>query len=128
MLNHLRQPVSFTVTGGGGVKLHVEESGNVHGRPLLFLHGGSQCSLCWKKQIHSELALDYRLVTMDFRGHGQSDKPAQGYADGRLWAEDIHSVIREMGLIQPVLVGWSFAGIPLLESCLGNQIQPSGCP
>lgn len=115
MLNHLRQPVSFTVTGGGGVKLHVEESGNVHGRPLLFLHGGSQCSLCWKKQIHSELALDYRLVTMDFRGHGQSDKPAQGYADGRLWAEDIHAVIRELGLNQPVLVGWSFAGIPLLD-------------
>lgn len=70
MLNHLRKPVSFTVTGGGGVKLHVEESGNVHGRPLLFLHGGSQCSLCWKKQIHSELAQDYRLVTMDFADTG----------------------------------------------------------
>ncbi|MGY4760093.1 alpha/beta fold hydrolase [Paenibacillus caseinilyticus] len=113
--NEWRKPTTHLVTGGGGVKLHVEESGNVHGRPLLFIHGGSQCRLCWNKQIHSELASDFRLVTMDLRGHGLSEKPKDGYGEARLWAEDVHTVIQELKLIQSVLVGWSFAGIPILD-------------
>ncbi|AGN70642.1 hypothetical protein B2K_39070 [Paenibacillus mucilaginosus K02] len=81
----------------------------------MFIHGGSQCRLCWNKQIHSELASDFRLVTMDLRGHGLSEKPKDGYGEARLWAEDVHTVIQELKLIQSVLVGWSFAGIPILD-------------
>lgn len=36
---------THTVTGGGGVRLHVKEAGNRAGRPILFIHGFSQCSL-----------------------------------------------------------------------------------
>jgi non-heme chloroperoxidase len=34
-----------TITGGGGVRLHVVETGNPGGRPILFIHGFSQCWL-----------------------------------------------------------------------------------
>ncbi|WNQ09594.1 alpha/beta hydrolase [Paenibacillus aurantius] len=113
--NEWRKPTVHSVTGGGGVKLHVEEFGNVHGPHILFIHGGSQSRLCWNKQIHSELASDFRLVTMDLRGHGLSQKPKDGYGEAQLWADDIHAVIRELKLMQPALVGWSFAGIPILD-------------
>jgi non-heme chloroperoxidase len=69
------------ITGGGGAQLHVVESGNLQGRPILYIHGLSQCWLQWTRQISSDLAQDHRLVAMDMRGHGLSDKPLQGYDD-----------------------------------------------
>ena len=99
-----------TVTGGGGIQLHVEETGNPHGRPILFIHGLSQCGLCWKKQMESDLANDFRLIAMDIRGHGLSDKPQGVYGDAKLWADDVHAVITGLGLDRPVLSGWSYGG------------------
>lgn len=100
-----------TVTGGGGIKLHVAETGNPQGRPILFIHGFSQCGLCWKKQMESDLANDFRLVALDIRGHGLSDKPQGAYGDTQLWADDVNAVITELALEKPVLVGWSYGGV-----------------
>ncbi len=98
------------VTGGGGIQLHVEETGNPQGKPILFIHGFSQCRLCWNKQINSDLANDFRLVTLDNRGHGLSDKPQDAYGDTQLWAEDIQAIITTLELDHPVLSGWSYGG------------------
>ena len=103
------------VTGGGGARLHVVETGNSGGRPLVFLHGFSQSWLAWQRQMRSTLADDYRLVALDLRGHGRSDKPAAGYADTALWAEDVAAVLRELMLEQPVLIGWSYGTIVILD-------------
>ncbi len=101
---------SHKVSGGGGVRLHVDEAGVREGRPILFIHGFSQSRLTWRRQMESELARRYRLLAMDLRGHGLSDKPQDAYGDARLWAEDIDAVIRSLGLDRPVLVAWSYAG------------------
>src|SRR4030095_14483325 len=63
-----------TITGGGGVQLHLVETGNPNGRPILFIHGFSQCWLAWSRQLTSDLTDRYRLVAMDLRGHGLSEK------------------------------------------------------
>ena len=73
------------VAGGGGVQLHVVETGNQRGRPILFIHGASQCSLQWNLQMNSSLADVHRLVALDVRGHGLSDKPRDAYNDSKLW-------------------------------------------
>jgi non-heme chloroperoxidase len=65
-----------TITGGGGVQLHVVETGDPNGRPILFIHGFSQCWLAWSRQLHSDLADRYRLVAMDMRGHAYRRNPA----------------------------------------------------
>jgi non-heme chloroperoxidase len=110
-----RQLDHTRVTGGAGVKLHVAEAGNPTGRPIVFIHGFSQSSLCWRRQMDSDLATDFRLVTMDLRGHGQSDKPLDGYSDHLLWADDLNAVIQELRLEQPVLCGWSYGSIVILD-------------
>jgi non-heme chloroperoxidase len=102
---------TYSVIGGGGLRLHVRETGNPHGKPILFIHGFSQCGLAWNKQLHSDLAKDFRLLAMDIRGHGLSDKPRDVYGDSKLWADDIQAVITPLGLDKPVLVGWSYGGI-----------------
>jgi pimeloyl-ACP methyl ester carboxylesterase len=60
----------------------------------------------------SVLANDFRLVAFDVRGHGASEKPTDvsRYADDRLFADDVHSVMEAFKLRRPVLVGWSYAG------------------
>src|SRR5688500_18939840 len=93
---------THTVTGGGGCQLHVEETGNPDGRAILFIHGFSQCRLSWSRQVDSDLADDFRLVTIDARGHGLSDKPRDAYGDSKLWADDIQAIITALGLDRPI--------------------------
>ena len=103
------------VSGGGGVQIHVVETGNPRGRPILFLHGVSQCWLTWDRQMNSGLAEKYRLVAMDLRGHGLSDKPRDAYQDSQLWADDVHAVIEELKLDHPVLSGWSYGPLVFFD-------------
>ena len=106
---------SQIITGGGGARLHLVEAGNPDGRPILFIHGFSQCWLAWGRQLNSALADDYRLVAMDLRGHGLSDKPVDGYAGSGLWADDVDAAIRELGLDRPILCGWSYGPLVILD-------------
>ena len=101
------------ITGGGGVQLHVVEAGNPRGRPILFIHGFSQCWLQWNRQMNSSLVDDHRLVALDLRGHGRSDKPRDGYDDSKQWADDVNAVIQTLDLDRPV----SPAGPTVRSSC-----------
>jgi non-heme chloroperoxidase len=106
---------SHMITGGGGVRLHVLEAGNSKGRPIVFIHGFSQCSLAWTRQLTSTLADTFRLVSVDLRGHGLSDKPRDAYNDSRLWADDLRAIIQTLGLDHPVLCGWSYGPLVILD-------------
>jgi pimeloyl-ACP methyl ester carboxylesterase len=102
----------YAVRGGGGVTLRAREWGNPEGPGILFIHGWSQCDLCWSSQVVGDLAEQFRLVTFDNRGHGASDKPedADSYCHGRLWADDVAAVIEATRLETPVVVAWSYGG------------------
>ncbi|HVG63229.1 MAG TPA: alpha/beta hydrolase [Hyalangium sp.] len=110
------RPVQLhTVKGAGGVELCVAEAGNPQGPAVLFVHGFCQSHQAWQRQLHSSLGLDFRLVALDLRGHGRSGKPETGYIDSRLWAEDLHAVITTLRLERPVLVGWSYGGVVVID-------------
>lgn len=106
---------SHKIAGGGGVQLHLVETGNSAGRPILFVHGFSQCWLAWSRQLSSDLADDYRLVALDMRGHGLSDKPHDAYADSRAWADDVAAAIQALSLDRPILCGWSYGSLVTLD-------------
>jgi non-heme chloroperoxidase len=108
---------AHTVTGGGGLRLHVREWGRADGPPILFIHGWSQNHLCWAKQCESALADEFRLVAYDLRGHGMSDAPPdpEHYTDGRLWADDVDAILDQLELDHPVLVGWSYGAFVISD-------------
>jgi non-heme chloroperoxidase len=108
MLDHM-------LTSSDGTRLHCVEAGKSSGRPILFIHGISQCWLAWSRQMSSDLAEDHRLVAMDLRGHGLSDKPQEGYADSKLWADDVNAVIHTLKLDHPILSGWSYGPLIILD-------------
>lgn len=106
-------PITHEIRGAGGVRLHAREWGRPHGPEIVFIHGWSQCDLCWTKQTSSLLADEFRMVTFDLRGHGLSDKPSgsEHYTDGHLWADDLAAVLDQTGLARPVVVAWSYGGL-----------------
>jgi pimeloyl-ACP methyl ester carboxylesterase len=104
-----------TIIGGKGTRLHLVEAGDPHAPSILFLHGVSQSWLTWDRQMGSDLARRYRLVAVDLRGHGSSERPRDGYDDSKLWAADVDAAIRELELDRPILCGWSYGPLVILD-------------
>jgi pimeloyl-ACP methyl ester carboxylesterase len=109
--------VEHTVSGGGGLRLHVREWGKADGPPILFLHGWSQSHQCWAKQVTGPLREEFRLVACDLRGHGMSQAPERPecYTDAGLWADDVAAIIEQLRLEAPVLVGWSYGAFVICD-------------
>ena len=95
-----------------GVTIAAQEWGNASGPEILFIHGFSQASLSWRRQVESKLAKEFRMITYDLRGHGNSDKPLEPekYQGSKAWADEVQAVIDRAKLKRPVLVGWSYGG------------------
>jgi non-heme chloroperoxidase len=102
----------LTVKTPDGLTISAQEWGNPAGPEILFIHGFSQSHLSWMRQVDSELAKEFHIVTYDLRGHGNSDKPLDParYRDSKAWGDEVQAVIDAAGLKRPVLVGWSYAG------------------
>jgi non-heme chloroperoxidase len=102
----------LVVRAPDGVTIAAQEWGNPSGPEILFIHGFSQASMSWQRQVESELAKEFRMVTYDLRGHGNSDKPLEPekYKESKAWADEVQGVIDVAKLKRPVLVGWSYGG------------------
>ena len=102
----------LVVRAPDGVTIAAQEWGNPSGPEILFIHGFSQASLSWQRQVESDLAGEFRIITYDMRGHGNSDKPLepQMYKESKAWANEVQAVIDVARLKRPVLVGWSYGG------------------
>jgi non-heme chloroperoxidase len=59
----------------------------------------------WQKQI-DELSKKYRVIAVDPRSQGESDKPTYGHLP-ETRARDYKELVDQLGLKQPLLVGWS---------------------
>ena len=88
-----------------GVRIHYVEAGT--GRPIVFIPGWTMPAWIWQKQI-DEFSKKYRVIAVDPRSQGESDKPASGHLlETR--ARDYKEMFDHLGLKRPVLVGWSMA-------------------
>ena len=116
------------IGGAYGVGLHVREWGPEDAPAILFIHGWSASYLSWHNQFDSALRERYRIVCMDLRGHGFSDKPLdpEAYQNGEHWADDIAAVMIGLGLKRPVLVGWSYGGFVVCDYLLRHGTRNVG--
>ena len=64
------------------------------GDPLIMIPGWSQSSKEWKGSAESLSAMR-KVIALDMRGHGESDKPDYGYRVYRL-AQDLHETINKL--------------------------------
>lgn len=92
----------------GAKKLYYEVAGDGE-QTLLFVHGWMASSAVWKKQV-SYFAKNYRVVTFDLTGYGQSAKPEGIAYTPEVWLDDIDALCAHLKLEKPVLIGWSMGG------------------
>ncbi|MDA0987867.1 MAG: alpha/beta hydrolase [Chloroflexi bacterium] len=79
---------------------------------MLLLHGLTVCAEYWSLTARL-LAQEHRVISVDLRGHGQSDKPDWGY-DYQTVAGDVEKLCREIGIEGALLAGHSWgAGVAL---------------
>jgi pimeloyl-ACP methyl ester carboxylesterase len=90
-----------------GCNIHVESRGDGD-VAIVFLHGLMLSGAVFKRQI-AALSAEYRVVTVDLRGFGQSDRPETGYTED-VFVDDLHCILDCLELKRPIIGGWSMGG------------------
>ena len=91
-----------------GIALHVAEDGNPDGPTVLMLHGITSSTDTWNWLV-PHLAADYRVLRLDFRGHGQSGR-AEGSYHFPSYVSDAIAVCEQVAGSPCVVVGHSLGG------------------
>jgi pimeloyl-ACP methyl ester carboxylesterase len=94
-----------------GIDVHSTSAGA--GPTLVFVHGWTCDSSSWEGQVPS-FADDYRVITIDLPGHGESASPADGKFSMSLFARAVEAVRAEAGAQRIVLIGHSM-GAPVIR-------------
>ena len=88
-----------------GVRLRYAHQGERGGEPIILLHGYTDSWVSYSTVLPL-LDRKYRVYILDQRGHGESDRPASGYALQQ-FADDVIAFMDVMGINQATLVGHS---------------------
>ncbi len=95
-----------SATGPDGVSIAYDEEGD--GRPLVLVHGITESRRAWDP-VMPFLVDTWRVVRVDLRGHGESERRAP--YDPMTLAADVAAVVAATGLEDPLLVGHSLGGV-----------------
>lgn len=94
-----------------GVKIHYEDQGK--GDPVILVHGfASKAQHNWELTgWYKTLTPHYRVIAIDCRGHGQSDKPHDRAAySGSAMEDDVIRLLDHLGIRRALLMGYSMGG------------------
>jgi pimeloyl-ACP methyl ester carboxylesterase len=84
------------------------------GQPVVLLHGfGGNLDASWVETgVLPNLATDYRVIALDYRGHGKSDKPHDPKSYGIQLSQDVVRLLDHLNIPRAYIVGHSMgAGI-----------------
>ncbi len=107
--------VEVTAKGQGVVRLYVEESGQ--GDPVVLLHGLGASTYEWRFIVPA-LARRHRVLNVDLKGFGRSDKPEDGRYGPIDQAALVKAFLHREGLTGVTLIGHSLGGGVALATTL----------
>ena len=114
-------PETFETRGAGGIRIAGDRRGDPEAPAVVFLHGGGQTRRSWSRVAASVAQRGWQAVTLDLRGHGESDWPPDGDYGLETRAADVREVLRDLPA-QPVLVGASLGGFTSM--LLAGEMSP----
>lgn len=103
-------PRTIELRGHDGIVLRGDLHGEPGARPVLLLHGGGQTRHSWSGSAQRLAAEGWRALSLDLRGHGQSDWAPDGAYDLDDFVGDLIAVVRTLER-PPVVVGASLGGM-----------------
>lgn len=89
-----------------GITLAYSDQGT--GLPIVFLHAFPLNRIMWAAQENA-LSSQFRIITIDLRGHGESDAPLWRYTLDQS-ADDVHALLDHLAIQQALFVGLSMGG------------------
>lgn len=95
-----------------GVRIRYVDQGASDGVPIVLIHGFTQSiEAAWVATgVIEALENDYRVIALDMRGHGKSDKPHHVSAYGQNMVDDVVRLLDHLGIAQAHMVGYSMGG------------------
>jgi esterase len=90
-------------------RLHYTDRGTADDTTLVLLHGLQDCAANWDGAA-DRLADRFRVITLDLRGHGDSERSAEGAYSQADFSNDIGRLLDGLDLREVVLVGHSYGG------------------
>ncbi|MGE2720276.1 alpha/beta fold hydrolase [Mycolicibacterium celeriflavum] len=114
-------PYVFRVSGSDGVTIVADRIGDPSAPAVVFLHGGGQTRRSWGRAAAAVAERGWQAVTVDLRGHGESDWSDEGDYRVVSFAGDVLEVLAELPP-DPVLVGASLGGITSM--ILAGELAP----
>lgn len=110
-------PMLRTAAGGNNVHSQVNGitiaySDQGTGLPIVFLHAFPLNRTMWATQENA-LSSQFRIITIDLRGHGESDAPLWRYTLDQA-ADDVYALLDQLAIQQALFVGLSMGGYILL--------------
>lgn len=112
----------FSVKGVDGVRIVADRMGDSLAPAVVFLHGGGQTRRSWARAAASVAERGWQAVTVDLRGHGESDWSECGDYRVTSFAGDVVEVLRGLPP-RPVLVGASLGGFTAM--LLAGELSPA---
>ncbi|MDE2667355.1 MAG: alpha/beta fold hydrolase [Acidobacteriota bacterium] len=92
------------------------------GADVVFLHGWMCNRTFWQRQCRELAGRNFRCLAVDFRGHGDSEAPAEGYSIEQL-AGDLSAMMAALEIGPAVIVGHSMGGMVAQQFCLERPEQ-----
>ncbi len=104
------EPVHGTFSASDGVKIHYLEAGA--GPAVVLIHGfsGTAEGNWFSNGVAEALAKNHRVVAIDCRGHGQSEKPHDPNKYGPQMAKDVLELMDHLKLGKAHVHGYSMGG------------------
>jgi pimeloyl-ACP methyl ester carboxylesterase len=115
-------PEAFTTAGVDGVRIVADRLGDPLAPAVVFLHGGGQTRRSWGRAAAAVAERGWQAITVDFRGHGESDWSEDGDYRVITFAQDVLEVLRHLPP-RPVLVGASLGGFTAM--LLAGELSPA---
>ena len=91
---------------------------NGEGQPLLLIHGLGSSSRDWELQV-PDFSEHYKVIVIDVRGHGRSEKPSGPYSI-QMFADDVAKLLQVLEIEPAHVVGISMGGMIAYQLAVSN--------
>lgn len=103
--------ISLSAASVDGIKIHSSTAGKSP-KTVILVHGWTCDETTWNSQVPA-LSKEYRVITLDLPGHGQSGSPKDGKLSMDLFARAVEAVRKDSKADRVVVVGHSM-GTPVV--------------
>ena len=110
------------IEGHDGLQLAADVGGPDDGPPVVLLHGGGQTRHSWAGTWRVLVEAGWHAWSLDLRGHGDSEWPADGDYSLDGFVGDILAVVRALPQ-PPILVGASLGGLSSMVAVAESPVQ-----